>query len=90
MFVCFQVCQVLLRHHSPSCQILCCKALNLLATHILPSSASTSVDVLEQQMGRASAKLLASPVAFENFPQREDMEMCLQRIATSALAKLPA
>ena len=85
-----QVCQVLLRQHSPSCQILCCKALNLLVTHILPKSTSTAAEVLEQHMGGASAKLLASPVAFEEYPRREDMETCLQKVAISALAKLPA
>ena len=41
-------------------------------------------------MGRASAKLLASPVAFEDYPEQEDMETCLQKVAISALAKLPA
>jgi hypothetical protein len=30
-----QVCSLLLSQVSPSCQILCCKAINLLATHIL-------------------------------------------------------
>ena len=42
------------------------------------------------QMGWASAKLLASAVTFEDYPDREDMETCLQKIAISALAKLPA
>ena len=84
------MCQVLLRQHSPSCQILCCKALNLLVTHILPRITSAAAEVLEQQMGGASAKLLASPVTFEDYPDREDMETCLQKMAISALAKLPA
>ena len=85
-----QVCQVLLHQHSPSCQILCCKALNLLVTHILPGSTSTAAEALAQQMGSASAELLASTVAFEDYPVRSDMETCLQRIAASALAKRPA
>ncbi|CAL5226911.1 g9786 [Coccomyxa viridis] len=85
-----RVCQVLLRQHSPSCQILCCKALNLLVTHILPGSTSTAAEVLEEHMGGASAKLLSSPVPFEEYPRREDMETCLQKVAISALAKLPA
>ena len=85
-----QVCQVLLHQHSPSCQILCCKALNLLVTHILPGSTSTAAEALAQQMGSASAELLASTVAFEDYPERSDMETCLQRIAASALAKRPA
>ncbi|CAK0786205.1 hypothetical protein CVIRNUC_009418 [Coccomyxa viridis] len=85
-----KVCQVLLHQHSPSCQILCCKALNLLVTHILPGSTSTAAEALAQQMGSASAELLASTVAFEDYPERSDMETCLQRIAASALAKRPA
>lgn len=85
-----QVCQVLRHQHSPSCQILCCKALNLLVTHILPGSTSTAAEALAQQMGSASAELLASTVAFEDYPKRSDMETCLQRIAASALAKRPA
>ena len=85
-----QVCQVLLHQHSPSCQILCCKALNLLVTHVLPGSASTAAEALAQQIGSASAELLASTVAFKDFPERSDMETCLQRIAASALAKRPA
>ena len=86
------MCQVMLRQKSPSGQILCCKALNLLVTHILPDSTSTSAaaGVLEQQMGKASAALLASPVTFEDYPERGDMETCLQRVATYALAKLSA
>ena len=41
-------------------------------------------------MGRASANLLASRMAIEDYPRREDMETCLQKVAISALAKLPA
>lgn len=37
-----QVCSVLLRQTSPSCQMLCCKAINLLATHILGQDADRS------------------------------------------------
>ncbi len=82
----------MLHQKSPSGQILCCKALNLLVTHILTDSTRTSAaaEVLEEQMGRASAALLASPVIFEDYLERRDMETCLQKIATSALAKLPA
>lgn len=80
---------MLLRQHSPSCQILCCKALNLLVTHVVQDSLGAAADVLEQQMGSASARLLASRIALEDYPERGDMETSLQRIATSALAKLP-
>lgn len=81
-----QVCSVLLKQHSPSCQILCCKAINLLVTHILQPSAVMDTRVLEAHMGQASASLLASPIQWAD---RSLMEMRLQNLATSALAKLP-
>jgi len=62
---------------------LCCKAINLLVTHILGEHAAEG---LERRMGKPSAQLLASPIKFMN---RGVMEMRLQHLATSALAKLP-
>ncbi|BDA49128.1 hypothetical protein COCOBI_13-2380 [Coccomyxa sp. Obi] len=81
-----KVCSVLLHQHSPSCQILCCKAINLLVTHILGPHADAAAEELERQMGKPSAELLASPI---HWTQRGVMEMQLQHLATSALAKLP-
>lgn len=86
MGVSAQVCSVLLHQHSPSCQILCCKAINLLVTHILGPHADAAAKDLEKQMGKASAELLASPI---QWAERGSMEMRLQHLATSALAKLP-
>lgn len=86
MRACGQVCSVLLHQHSPSCQILCCKALNLLVTHILGPHADAAAKDLGKQMGKASAELLASPI---KWTERGSMEMHLQHLATSALAKLP-
>ena len=83
---CSQVCSVLLHQHSPSCQILCCKAINLLVTHIFGPHAKAAAKDLEKQMGKASADLLASPI---HWADRGSMEMHLQHLATSALAKLP-
>ena len=86
VFVWVQVCSVLLHQHSPSCQILCCKAINLLVTHILGPHANAAAEELQRQMGKPSAELLASPI---HWTQRGVMEKQLQHLATSALAKLP-
>jgi hypothetical protein len=77
---------VLLNQHSPSCQILCCKAINLMVTHILMLAPPSARSVLETHMGSASAALLATPIAWTD---RSLMEERLQNLATSALAKLP-
>ena len=62
-----QVCSVLLRQASPSCQILCCKAINLLATHILEQGgegrgASTpQVRGMSARLGQHAALCRAAP-----------------------------
>lgn len=86
LYVCAQVCSVLLHQYSPSCQILCCKAINLLVTHILGPHAKAAAEELERQMGTPSAQLLARPI---HWTQRGVLEMQLQHLATCALAKLP-